>query len=272
MKLDDRNSLKLLGTDRINNLDNANDRNSLKLLGNISSVESMGLADGPGIRYVVFLQGCQLRCQYCHNPETWNLDGGRETITPHDLIRRIERYKSYFGKSGGVTFSGGEPLLQPKFLLECLSLCREKGINTVLDTAGVGISPRDEIEKILSLCDLVILDIKAVREEDYKNLTGQPMSRFKNFLSICQEKGVKLWLRQVIVSGLNDNEKNIKELAHFIKPLKNVERVELLPYKNLGEIKYKTLGIKYRLEGLENMDEEKCRCLETLLKELVEKI
>lgn len=233
-----------------------------EILGKISSTESMGLVDGPGIRYVVFLQGCQLRCKYCHNPETWNMSKANEFISPKNLIERIKRFKSYFGDNGGVTFSGGEPLLQPLFLLECLKLCKENGINTVLDTSGVGIADSKTLDEILDNCDLVILDIKAVKEGDYKDLTGQDMSRFNAFLKKVQEKGSKLWLRQVIVPGLNETEENIKNLAEFIRPIKNVERIELLPYKNLGEIKYKTLGIKYTLEGLENMDEVRCKNLE----------
>ena len=240
-----------------------------EILGKISSVESMGLVDGPGIRYVVFLQGCQLRCKYCHNPETWNMNKANEFISPENLIKRIERFVPYFGEVGGVTFSGGEPLLQPLFLQECLKLCKEKSINTAIDTAGVGIGDNETISKILELCDLVILDIKSSDEDKYRELTGQPMSRFSSFLELAQKMNKKLWLRQVIVPGLNDNEENIKHLADFIRPIKNVERIELLPYKNLGESKYKTLGIKYPLEGLENMDENRCKELEDLLHKLV---
>ncbi len=240
-----------------------------EILGKISSVESMGLVDGPGIRYVVFMQGCQLRCKYCHNPETWRINGQNEFISPKNLLDRIDNFKTYFGKEGGVTFSGGEPLLQPIFLLECLKLCKEKEINTALDTSGVGIADDKMLKEILNLVDLVILDIKATDELKYKELTGQPISRVNSFLSKVQKEGNKLWLRQVIVPGLNDNEENIKELAEFIKPIKNVEMVELLPYKNLGEVKYKNLGIKYSLEGLENMDENICRQLEDKLRELI---
>ncbi len=236
-----------------------------EILGKISSVESMGLVDGPGIRYVVFLQGCQLRCKYCHNPETWNMSKANELISPKGLIERIERFKPYFDGKGGVTFSGGEPLLQPLFLLECLKLCKVRGINTALDTSGVGIADEKIVEEILDNCDLIILDIKAVEESDYKSLTGQNMTRFNAFLEKTQQKGSKLWLRQVIVPNLNDNEENIQKLAEFIRPIKNVERIELLPYKNLGEIKYKNLGIKYPLEGLENMDEVRCKKLEDKL-------
>lgn len=235
-----------------------------EILGNISSIESMGLVDGPGIRYVVFLQGCELRCLYCHNPETWDKTRERQRMTPEELVKKIVRFKSYFGRTGGVTFSGGEPLLQPKFLLECLKLCKKEGINTALDTAGVGFGDYDEI---LLLTDLVILDLKAVSEEDYKNITGQPMIRFKKFLADCQRLNKKLWIRQVIVPGINDNEENIKKIKDFVSQLRNVEKVELLPYKTIGVHKYEDLKIKYRLEGVPDMDEEKCKELEKLLQD-----
>lgn len=233
-----------------------------EILGNISSIESMGLVDGPGIRYVVFLQGCELRCLYCHNPETWDKDKECQRMTPEELVKKIVRFKSYFGRTGGVTFSGGEPLLQPKFLLECLKLCKKEGINTALDTAGVGFGDYDEI---LLLTDLVILDLKAVSEEDYKKITGQPMIRFKKFLADCQRLNKKLWIRQVIVPGINDDEENVKKIKDFVTQLRNVEKVELLPYKTIGVHKYEDLKIKYRLEGVPDMDEGKCKELEKLL-------
>ena len=230
--------------------------------GRINSIETMGLVDGPGIRFVSFFQGCKLRCLYCHNPETWALDGQSEEIEAQELVKKIERYKNYYGADGGVTFSGGEPLLQPAFLLECLKLCKEKGINTALDTAGVGFGDYDEI---LDYVDLVILDVKAVDEKEYQELTGKPIKYFQNFLDKVQEKGNKLWLRQVIVPGMNDDEKHIKKLKNFEKKLKNVEKIELLPYKTIGVHKYQDLKIQYRLEGVPDMDEEKCQKLQQLL-------
>ena len=232
------------------------------MLGKINSFETMGLVDGPGIRYVVFCQGCQLRCLYCHNPETWDINSKCIKITPTELLEKIKRYKNYYGKEGGVTFSGGEPLLQPKFLAQCLKLCKAEGINTVLDTAGVGFGEYDEI---LKYTDLVILDIKAVKEDDYQHITGQSMTRFKKFLSACQQHNVKLWLRQVIVPSINDTVENINNLKEFISKIKNVEKVELLPYKTIGVHKYKDLDIRYRLEGIEDMDESKCKELEKIL-------
>lgn len=231
--------------------------------GQINSIETMGLVDGPGIRFVVFLQGCKLRCKYCHNPETWSIDAKCESLTPEELVNKIEKYKNYYGEEGGVTFSGGEPLLQPQFLEESLKLCKEKGINTVIDTAGVGFGQYDQILKYV---DLVILDIKAIDEKEYEDLTGQSIKYFEDFLSAVQKNGNRLWLRQVIVPGINDDKKHVLMLKNFAKKLKNIEKVELLPYKTIGVHKYQDLKIPYRFQGIEEMDEKKCKELEKLLK------
>lgn len=235
-----------------------------QILGKISSEESMGLVDGPGIRYVVFLQGCKLRCVYCHNPETWDTVGESYKVSAQELVDKICRYKPFFGDDGGVTFSGGEPLLQPEFLLECLKLCKKYNIHTVLDTAGVGFG---EYKEILKYTDLVILDIKAVDEDDYKKITGYKMTEFKNFLDECQTQNKQLWLRQVIVPTINDTKQSVLELKEFAKTIKNVQKIELLPYKTLGSIKYKNLGIKERLKGVPEMNEEQCKNLQKLLQD-----
>lgn len=233
-----------------------------KIFGFINSIETMGLVDGPGIRFVTFLQGCKLRCKYCHNPETWANDKIAKKITPEQLVEKIERYKNYYGDDGGATFSGGEPLLQPEFLAECLKLCKQKGINTAIDTAGVGFG---DYREILKYTDLVILDVKAVDENEYIELTGQPIKYFYEFLKQVQENGNKIWLRQVIVPGLNDDEKHVLKLKQFASKLRNVEKIELLPYKTMGVVKYKKLNITFRLEGVEEMDEKRCKELELLL-------
>jgi len=222
--------------------------------GRISSVESLGTLDGPGIRFVVFFQGCKLRCLYCHNPETWDLVGNSVEISPNELIKKIEKYKNYYGTSGGVTFSGGEPLLQPEFLLECLKLCKQKNIHTCIDTAGFGFG---NYEEILNYVDLVILDVKAVEAEEYTTITGQKIDEFYNFLNTCQKLNKKMWLRQVIVIKINDDKEHILKLKECAGSLKNIEKVELLPYKTLGLHKYKTLNLKYRLQGTEPLSEEK---------------
>lgn len=229
--------------------------------GKIHSVESMGLVDGPGIRVVVFMQGCALRCLYCHNPDTWTLDGNKDALdfTPEELVNKISRFRSYFEKSGGgVTFSGGDPLKQPEFLKETLKLCKEAGIHTTLDTSGVGFG---DYEEILKYTDLVLYDVKHLTREGYKDMTGIEIDETQKFLEACKKMGTKMWIRQVVVPGKTDSEEYIRELGKFIKTLNNVEKVELLPYHLLGVNKYETLGIKYRLEGLEAMDKEACKGL-----------
>lgn len=222
--------------------------------GYIDSIETMGLVDGPGIRFVVFMQGCKLRCLFCHNPETWNLNIGT-TITPEELVDKILRYKNYFGEEGGVTFSGGEPLLQPDFLIEALKLCKKNNIHTCLDTAGFGIG---KYEQILQYTDLVMFDIKALSKEGYKKMTGQKIEESLKFLDICQKMNKKIWIRQVIVPGINDTEEYVLQLKEFVSHLKNVEKVEFLPYETLGVPKYEKLGIPYRLQDTNQMDKTRC--------------
>lgn len=231
--------------------------------GNINSIETMGLVDGPGIRTIFFLQGCPLRCLFCHNPETWHTKGNM-VMSPEDVLKKVLRYKNYFGENGGVTFSGGEPLLQPDFLLETLKLCKENGIHTVIDTSGVNNNTGDKKE-ILNYVDLVLWDIKAIDEEGYKNMTSKEIKESLEFLDLCQKMNKKMWLRQVIVPGINDTEEYILRLKEFIKPLKNIEKVELLPYHVLGIEKYKKLGLKYRLDGVDAMDVKRCKEFENLL-------
>ncbi|MBU3105204.1 pyruvate formate-lyase-activating protein [Clostridium gasigenes] len=232
-------------------------------IGKIHSIETMGLVDGPGIRVVVFMQGCALRCLYCHNPDTWNDNEGTE-YTPQELVKKIARFKNYFKSSGGgVTFSGGDPLRQPEFLLEALKLCKEEGINTCLDTSGVG---RGNYDEILKYTDLVLYDVKHLSEEGYKDITGMSINESKIFLEACERAGTKLWIRQVVVPGKTDSEEYILKLKEFIETLHNVEKVELLPYHLLGINKYETLGIKYRLDGVPSMDKDRCKELYELLK------
>lgn len=220
--------------------------------GLIHSIESMGLVDGPGIRSVVFLQGCGLRCLYCHNPDTWDREGNKaKKLTPRQLVDRLLRFRPYYGQDGGVTFSGGEPLLQPEFLTECLALCRQEGLNTCLDTAGCGLG---DYEAILDLTDLVLLDIKHYTPQGYRKITGQPMDRFNVFLAAVQEKGTPLWLRHVVVPGLTDGEEHLAGLADYVAGLKQVQRVELLPYHTLGVHKYQVMGLPYPLEGTPPME------------------
>jgi len=223
--------------------------------GRIHSIESMGLVDGPGIRVVVFFQGCKLRCLYCHNPDTWSEKEGIE-YEVEDLLKRIKRFKSYFSASnGGVTFSGGDPLRQPEFLLELLKKCKEEGIHTCLDTSGVGFGDYDEI---LKYTDLVLYDVKHLTEEGYLDMTGSKINETNDFIEAVKRAGTKLWVRQVVVPGRTDSEKYMKILRKFVDSLENVEKVELLPYHLLGVNKYENMKIRYRLEGVPAMDKDKC--------------
>lgn len=231
------------------------------MIGYIDSIETMGLVDGPGIRFVVFMRGCKLRCLFCHNPETWNMDNAVE-ITSNELIKRIHKYKNYY-IDGGVTFSGGEPLRQPEFLIDMLKKCKMINLHTAIDTAGVGIGKYDEI---LKYTDLVILDVKAYEEELYKHITGQTMEEFNKFLEAVKRNNSKLWIRQVIVPGINDNKEYILGLKKYLKNIPNIEKVELLPYHLFGVNKYEKLGIPYRLDGVPPMNQEKIEELNKILK------
>ena len=233
------------------------------MIGKVNSIETMGLVDGPGIRFVIFMQGCPLRCKYCHNPETWQINGKADEYTPESLIKKILNYKPYFKHNGGVTFSGGEPLMQKEFLLECLKLCKKENINTCLDTAGSILNCKE----ILKYTDLVIFDIKGTNKQNYKEMTKFDIDNSIEFLKLCQEMDKRLWIRAVIVPGINDTKEYINELIRFIKPLKNVEKVELLPYHTLGVHKYDDLKINYKLKGVLDMDKDKCKKLEEMLKE-----
>lgn len=233
-------------------------------MGRIHSFESMGLVDGPGIRCVVFMQGCALRCAYCHNPDTWAFSGGTE-MTPQELLKKIIRFKPYFKNNGGVTFSGGEPLMQSEFLIEALKLCKEAGIHTVIDTAGYGI--KKYYDEILKNVDLVILDIKHVDNEGYENLVGKGKNGFDEFLEAVQRANTKLWIRHVVVPGITASEEHIRKLAKIIKDIRNVEKVELLPYHTLGVDKYKAMGLDYKLIDIDSMDKKDIDKLEKILKE-----
>ena len=233
--------------------------------GSIDSFETFSTLDGPGIRTVVFLNGCKLRCLFCHNPEMWNLK--EKNFTPEEVVQKILRNKPYFKNGGGVTFSGGEPLLQIDFLIETCKLLKRENIHITLDTAGVGLGDYDEI---LSLVDLVIFDIKSLDDINYMKMTGNKISESLKFLECCQKNNKKMWIRQVIVPGINDSEAYIDSLAHFIKKLKNIEKIELLPFHTMAYEKYKKLNLDNPLKDKVNMDKEKCNKLEKILLSKIE--
>lgn len=231
--------------------------------GYIHSIETLGLVDGPGLRIVIFMQGCNLRCMYCHNPDTWQKNIGK-TFEPLDIVNEIRKYRHYFTGNGGVTFSGGEPLVQSSFLLETLKLCKKAGINTCIDTAGTGYNVR-KLKDILKYSDEVILDIKATDEKNYKLITGKGIEEVELFIKYLNNSSTKVWLRQVIVPGLNDTKENILALKEYSKKINNVEKIELLPYHTMGVAKYKKMGIKYRLNGVSDMSQEKIQELNKIL-------
>ncbi len=233
-------------------------------MGKINSIFTGSALDGPGVRTVVFFQGCPLRCVYCHNPETQSLQGGEE-ISAAKLFEKIERYKVYYGEKGGVTFSGGEVLLQPDFLRELLILSRQNGIHSAIDTSGF--LGKDTPKDIIELCDLVILDIKMNTEEAYSKYTGGSLKAVLEFLDLCEEASVPVCIRQVIVPGINDTEKHIKEFQELIKGKKCIKKVELLPFENMCITKYNDLGIKFPLENVEPMDKDRLKKLQSILRE-----
>lgn len=225
------------------------------VLGKIHSWESMGLVDGPGIRTVIFLQGCKLRCQYCHNPDTWGLSSAvPETLSAQGVVNRLLRFRTYYGQNGGVTFSGGEPLLQKDFLLETLKLCKKEGIHTCLDTAGCGIGGYKEI---LAHTDLVLFDLKHYTEEGYHFITGRSPDESLTFLQTAQQMQIPLWIRHVVVPGITDNPQHLEGLISCMKNIKGIQKVELLPYHTLGVSKYPLLHIPYPLEHVPPMPEDR---------------
>lgn len=227
--------------------------------GRIHSIESMGLVDGPGIRAVVFFQGCRLRCKFCHNPESWNLSSGKETDSKA-LYENLSKLKPYFDKSGGgVTASGGEPLLQKEFLTDLFKRLKDANIHTCLDTAGVGDGDYDEI---LSLTDLILYDVKAIENEKYKELCGRDIFETEEFQRAVKRNNVPVIVRQVVIPGYNDTDDYMIALKQYIKKnLPTAKAVELLPYHLLGHHKYKDLGIKIPMEDIPAMDKDKCKML-----------
>lgn len=216
------------------------------MLGRIHSLESFGTVDGPGIRFVVFLQGCPLRCLYCHNPDTWDpKQTGKYVLSPEELLKEVLRYKSFIAK-GGVTVTGGEPLLQPEFLYEFYSLCKENGIHTALDTSGAIFT--EAVQKVFDIVDLVLLDVKSIDADQHKELTGVKIDNTLKSLNYLEEKNKPTWVRHVIVPGWTDDDLLLKKTADYLAPYRCIEKVELLPYHDMGTHKYEQLGMEYRLK------------------------
>lgn len=225
------------------------------ILGNIHSYESMGTVDGPGIRFVIFLQGCPLRCKYCHNPDTWNIKEKKIEEDVETVLNKVKRYKNFFGKKGGVTLTGGEPLLQSDFVLELFKRCKKEGIHTALDTSGYIFD--DRVKEVLEYTDLVLLDIKAIDEKIYKDLTRVELKNTLSFAKYLKEIKKPTWIRHVVVPGITDDDELLEKTAKYISTLDNVEMVEILPYHTLGTFKYEELKLKYPLEGVEELSLER---------------
>ncbi len=246
-----------------------------KIKGLVHAHETFGAVDGPGVRYVVFLQGCAMRCMYCHNPETWAMGNGEwkaEEWDAKSLFDKVYKYKTYWGKNlekGGITVSGGEPLLQIDFVIEFFKLAKAKGVHTALDTSAQPFKMDEEylakFDELMKYTDLVMLDLKAYDNELHKRVTGFSNENIFQMAKYLSDKGKPMWIRRVLVPGLTDGEDELKNLGAFIKELKTVEKVELLPYHTLGLFKWKKLGIDYPLEGVRTPTKEEIQKAKELL-------
>ena len=237
-------------------------KNKKMTVGRVHSFQSLGALDGPGIRFVVFTQGCNLRCGCCHNPDTWNASVGTE-YTAEQIVTRASHYKEYFGKDGGITVSGGEPLLQADFVKEIFELCREQEINTCLDTSGSILN--EKVKALLDVTDRVLLDIKYTDDELYKKHVGCSIDRPLEFLAYLNEKNIPVTLRQVIIPTLNDNEENILTLKAIAKAHACVDKIELLPFRKICQVKYDKMGIAFPFADIPEASKEKTNELEKLL-------
>ena len=235
----------------------------LKYYAKVHSIESFGTVDGPGIRFVLFLQGCHLQCKYCHNRDTWDINGGSYKSLD-SIFEKILNYKNYIYPNGGVTITGGEPLLQAKFLIELFSKLKQVNIHTCIDTSGM-VALTEDIKKVLSLTDLVLLDIKHIDSEKCKDLVGFDNKLELAFAKYLSENNIPIWIRQVLVPGLTDDEKDLRKLKDFISTLNTVEKVEILPYHSIGKYKWTKLGLKYDLENTRDATSDDVKRAKTIL-------
>ena len=234
-------------------------------IGRIHSIQSLGTVDGPGVRFVAFLQGCPLRCACCHNPDTWDASGGTE-YTPEELVKKAMRFKEYFGREGGVTLSGGEPLLQPAFVREFFRLCHEAGMNTCLDTSGCILN--DEVKLLLEHTDRVLLDIKYESEEKYRAYVGCGMETPLAFLAYLNERGIPTTLRQVTIPTLSDGEESVLALRNLMQIHPCVTKIELLPFRKICQTKYDQMGLSFPLAHLPSPSKETMEALNQLLSDV----
>ena len=235
-------------------------------MGYVHSFESFGTVDGPGIRFVVFLQGCPMRCLYCHNPDTWQVGAGKQ-YTAQEVAANALKYKSYFAGGGGVTVSGGEPMLQAEFVTEIFTILKSNGVHTALDTSGIMFNRLDKevVDKLLSVTDLVLLDIKHIEDNEHFKLTGHSNVNVLAFAKYLSDIGKDTWIRHVLVPGITDDDRYLNALAQFISQLKTVKKVEVLPYHTMGVNKYEKLGKKYALEGVQAPEKERVENAKNIL-------
>lgn len=236
--------------------------------GNVHALETFGLVDGPGVRFVVFMQGCHMRCKYCHNPETWDMKGG-EVYTAKQLFEKAYRYKNYWKDNGGITVSGGEPLLQIDFVTEFFKCAKEKGVHTTLDTSGNPFTMEEpfisKFDKLMEVTDLIMLDIKEMDEVKHKELSGWTNSNIIEMAKHMSDLGKDMWIRHVLVPELTDGEKELIMLKDLLNELKTVKRVEILPYHTLGLFKWDNLKIEYPLQGVRTPTDEEVKRAEEIL-------
>lgn len=237
--------------------------------GNVHSLESFGLVDGPGVRYVAFVQGCRMRCQFCHNPDTWS-EAPCQSYSADALLQKALRYRPYWGSSGGITVSGGEPLLQIDFLLEFFQKAKQAGVHTCIDTAGAPFTRAQpffsKFQQLMQWTDLLLLDIKEINSARHKTLTGFSNRNILDLAQYLSEIRKPVWIRHVLVPERNDFDEDLQKLADFLDTLQNVERVEVLPYHTMGVYKWKSLGIPYPLEGIAPPSEDRIQNAARILK------
>ena len=241
------------------------------MTGNIHSIESFGTVDGPGVRFVVFFQGCVLRCKYCHNPDTWNFALGTK-YTAEEIIARFIRNKEFY-ETGGITATGGEPMCQLDFLIELFALAKSKGIHTCLDTSGIMFdnSRLDKIDALLEVCDLVMLDIKRMDENEHIKLTGMSNKNVLDFAKYLNKKQKKMRIRFVLVPTLTDSEEHLASIGRFLSGFSNIEKIEVLPYHTLGKVKYESLGIQDPLENIPEADSQMAKNALEIIKANIKK-
>lgn len=242
----------------------------MELKGAVHSVESFGSVDGPGIRYIIFLKGCNLRCKFCHNPDTWKLTQDNMQ-TADELLEKALRCKAYWGKNGGITVSGGDPLVQIDFLSELLKKAKKEGVNTCIDTAAEPFTRQEpffsKFKELMEYTDLLLVDIKHIDPQEHKKLTGKTNENILDCLKYLSDIDKPVWIRQVLVPGITDNEEYLRKTRDFISTLKNVKKIEVLPYHTLGIFKWEQLGIPYSLEGVSPPTHESVENVKKILNE-----